>query len=145
MRYITIYDKCYGNILNCMNLFLFQLHQYAIAIFWMQKHDRFAVSSYPRILTQTPNILTLDIRDSSVDVIDLDTNVMNASRLILLQEPGNWRFLSQRMKQLQFSVWQLYKHCCHTVLRKILKMKYFLGEWKLIILIWWLKDRFILS
>ena len=64
--------------------FLLQLHQDSITVFRMEEHDRFTMSSDSWILTQTSDVLTLDIRNSCVDIIDLNTNMMNTTSLVLL-------------------------------------------------------------
>ena len=78
-------------------LLLFQLHQHSIAVLGMQKHDRFAVSSDPRLRTQTADILALDVGHSGVDVVDLDADVVDATSLVLLQESGYGRLCTQRV------------------------------------------------
>ena len=63
----------------------------------MQEHDRFAVSSDPRLRTQTADILALNIGHSGVDVVDLDADVVDAASLVLLQEPRYGRLGTQRV------------------------------------------------
>ena len=70
----------------------------------MEKHDWLPVGSYSGFRAQTADILSLDVRYSSLDVVDLDTDVVNAPSLVLLQESCYGRLLSKRMQQFQFCV-----------------------------------------
>ena len=46
----------------------------------------------------------------------LDTDVVDAASLVLLEEAGNGTLLTKRVKQLQLCVGKVYKHCCYAVL-----------------------------
>ena len=83
---------------------MLQLHQDSVTVFWMEEHDWLPVSSYSRLRTKTPNVLRLDVCHSSLDVIDLNADVVNASSLVLLQEASYGRLLSKWMQQFQFRV-----------------------------------------
>ena len=83
---------------------MLQLHQDSIAVLGMEEHDWLPVSSYPRFRAKTTDVLGLNIRYSSLDVVDLDTDVVNAPSLVLLQESSYGRLLSKRMQQFQLCV-----------------------------------------
>ena len=70
----------------------------------MEKHDWLPVGSYSWFRAQAADVLSFDVRYSSLDVVDLDTDVVNASSLVLLQESSYGRLLSKRMQQFQFCV-----------------------------------------
>ena len=76
----------------------------------MEEHDWLPVSSYSRLRTKTPNVLRLDVCHSSLDVIDLNTDVVDTAGLVLIKETGDRRLLALGVQQLQLCVGQLDKH-----------------------------------
>ena len=47
-----------------------------------------------------PDVFCLEVLDGSVDVVDLDADVVDAARGVLLEEAGDGRLVPERMQQL---------------------------------------------
>ena len=47
-----------------------------------------------------PDVLCLQVLDGGVDVVDLDADVVDSARRVLLEEAGNGRLVSERVQQL---------------------------------------------
>ena len=51
-------------------------------------------------LLSIPDVLRLEVLDGGVDVVDLDADVVDAARRVLLQEARDGRLVPERMQQL---------------------------------------------
>ena len=47
-----------------------------------------------------PDVLCFQVLDGGVDVVDLDADVVDSARRVLLEEAGNGRLVSERVQQL---------------------------------------------
>ena len=63
----------------------------------MEEHHWLPMGSDSWLGTQTSNIFTFNVCYSCLDVIDLYTDVMDPSSLILIQKPSYGRLLTQGM------------------------------------------------
>ena len=68
----------------CRSLFLLQLHEDSVTVLGMEEHHWLPVRPDPRLRTQAPNVLSLDVRHGGPYVVDLDADVMDAPGLVLL-------------------------------------------------------------
>merc|ERR1712198_469911 len=64
----------------------------------MQEHDRFSMGTNPWFFAQASNVLSLESQNSSIDVINLDTNVMHSSIFVFIQKILYWTVFSQRVQ-----------------------------------------------
>ena len=68
------------------------------------------MSPNSRLWTQTSDVFTFHIGDGCLDVINLNTDVVDTAGLVLIKETGDRRLLAQGVQQLQLCVGQLDKH-----------------------------------
>lgn len=79
---------------------LFQLNQHAIAVFRMQKHDRFVVRADLRLVAQCAHAPRPHLCNCLIDVFHLETNVVHAATFVLVEKRLNWTLVAQRMQEL---------------------------------------------
>ena len=51
-------------------------------------------------LLSIPDVFRLEVLDGGVDVVDLDADVVDAARRVLLEEAGDGRLVPERVQQL---------------------------------------------
>ena len=76
----------------------------------MEEHHWLPMGSDSWLGTQTSNIFTFNVCYSCLDVIDLNTDVVDTAGLVLIKETGDRRLLAQGVQQFQLCVGQLDKH-----------------------------------
>ena len=54
----------------------------------------------PALYINIPDVFRLEVLDGGVDVVDLDADVVDAARRVLLEEAGDGRLVPERMQQL---------------------------------------------
>ena len=106
----------------------------------MQEDDRLVVGSNLGFLREAANTLLCDFGHGCMNVVNLDANVMESARLVLIQETLqrnipfevlllqlnfnysylNWGILAKRVKQLKFGIAEIDKHGGDTMFRKVL-------------------------
>ena len=60
-------------------------------------------------LLSIPDVLRLEVLDGGVDVVDLDADVVDPARRVLLQEAGDGRLVPERVEQLDLKrIYSLY-------------------------------------
>jgi hypothetical protein len=87
-----------------------------MTIFGVQEDNRLAMGADLGDRAEGLDSLGHQVIKGLVDVIDLDTDMMNATRLVLVEESLDGGVLTVRMEKLDLGVAQLYEHCVHSVL-----------------------------
>ena len=60
-------------------------------------------------LLSIPDVLRLEVLDGGVDVVDLDADVVDPARRVLLEEAGDGRLVPERVQQLDLKrIYSLY-------------------------------------